>query len=165
MPLKRGKALRWLLAVLAIAAVVLLLWFLLRKDNTLYSIDQPYEYPLEYGSEAWHQMEPRQRQEAYSVPQEIIDSMTTQALLYTVLDNPFLSDAWAYSTSEEMVEVVLGLNGARGIDGAMELMAREDFKQELDRASQTHPEEKTARLLELLELVYNCHVLGNTPGF
>ena len=165
MRLKHGKALKWLLAALGIAAAAGLLFFLLGKDNTPYSIDEPYEYPLEYNSEAWHQMEPRQRQEAYTVPQELIDSMTTQALLYTVLDNPFLSDAWAYPTSEQMAEVVLGLNGARGIDGAMELMAREDFKQELDRAGQAQPEEKTARLLELLELVYNCHVLGNTPGF
>ena len=70
-----------------------------------YSIKEPYDYGVDTQTEEWEALTARQRREAYSIPQEIIDDMTTEALLRSVLDNPFLSDAWAFSTGEQMVEV------------------------------------------------------------
>lgn len=125
-----------------------------------YAIDEPYAYPVDTQSEEWDALTPRERREVFSIPQEIIDDMTTQALLISVLNNPFLSDAWAYSTGEQMVEVAVGLNGAHGIDGVAELMERDDIQEELQWAKKRYSDDVYSNRVDLLIFIYEHYVLG-----
>lgn len=97
------------------------------SSNT-YTITEPYVYPLERGSEEWLAMQPDDRRNAYQVPSDIINNMTTEALLQTVITNPYFSDIWAYSPLQQGAEVACEM-----LSGFAELLEREDLPEVLEQ--------------------------------
>ncbi len=92
-----------------LVASVLALWAVAasKPPAPLYTIDTPYEYPIVPGTQEWIDLgDVRARRKACQVPDEIIQNMTTDALLLTVLDYPFMCDIYAYNTMEMGYEAV-----------------------------------------------------------
>ena len=94
-----------------------------------YTIDTPYEFPILPGTQEWidlgDTLAPRR---ACQVPDEILQHMTTDALLQTVLDYPFLSDMYAFNSFEQGYIVV-----RRRFAGLWEFEHRPDYLEALSQ--------------------------------
>lgn len=92
------------------------------QPEQTYTIDTPYEYPVLPGTQEWIDLgNVVARREASQIPEEILHNMTTDALLLTVLNYPFLDDIYAFNTLE------MGYNAVRGhCNGLRELETRPD---------------------------------------
>ena len=90
------------------AASVLALWAVANtKPVSLYTVNVPYEYPYVPGTQEWIDLgSTSTRRQASQVPDELLQSMATDALLQTVLDYPFLSDIYAFNTMKMGYEVL-----------------------------------------------------------
>ena len=98
-----------IIAVLFCVASVLALWAVAaaKPPASPYTIDTPYEYPYVPGTQEWIDMSGTiARRRASQVPDEILEHMTTDALLLTVLDYPFLVDIYAFDTIQMGYEAV-----------------------------------------------------------
>lgn len=97
-----------IITVLFCAASILALWAVAAfKPTSPYTIDTPYEYPYVPGTQEWIDLgSTSARRRASQVPDEVLEHMTTDALLQTVLDYPFLSDMYAFNTIEIGYEAV-----------------------------------------------------------
>ena len=97
-----------IITLLFCAASVLTLWAVASsKPVSPYTIDTPYEYPILPGTQAWLDLgDVIARRSACQVPTEILERMTTDALLLTVLDYPFLHDIYAFNTMQMGYEAV-----------------------------------------------------------
>ncbi len=71
------------------------------------SNDVAYDYPIVPGTDQWKAFTSRdQRVAACHVDAELLESMTTRALVETVLTYPMLIDMYAYNTLQEGIEHV-----------------------------------------------------------
>lgn len=94
-----------------------------------YTIDTPYEYPAQPGTEEWSALNGRiEMAEACQIPEEILENMTTEALVYTVLNYPLMIDIYAYDFySEEGDSYLLAMESiATEFNGLQELKQRTD---------------------------------------
>lgn len=82
--------------------------------------------------EANNDLSTEERREQYALSQETIESMATEELLKTILDNPFFTDIWAYKTVENNYDVGIEI-ALENIDGLKALTEREDFSDELQK--------------------------------
>lgn len=99
------------------AAVILSLPALFRGR-----VDTPYRYPVLPGTEEWAAMSSLQEKiDACAVEETLLESMTTPALLETVLDYPLLVNMMAFSTVEQGIASVSSY-----FDGIRVLEGRED---------------------------------------
>ena len=72
-------------------------------------IDTPYEYPVKPNTKAWLGMPTTiERHAACDIPMDIVQKMTTDALVETVLTYPFFVDVMCYDTVEMGFRVVSG---------------------------------------------------------
>jgi hypothetical protein len=99
-------------------------------DEAVYTIDGPYIYPLtpameEEWKDAWDKGSANVYK-ACEVPQELVENMTTKALLQTALDYPFSVAKYAFDTPEMAFTAALSSNRALG-----ELCKRPDAMREL----------------------------------
>lgn len=95
--------------ILFCAVSVLTLWAVASSKPPVspYTIDTPYEYPILPGTQEWLDLGGViARTKACQVPDEILEHMTTGALLLTALDYPFMCDIYAYNTMEMGYEAV-----------------------------------------------------------
>ncbi len=83
-----------IMTILFCAVSALALWAVVAsKPVSPYTIDTPYEYPYVPGTQEWIDLgSTRARREASQVPEDSLEHMTTEALLLTVLDYPFIAD-------------------------------------------------------------------------
>lgn len=71
-----------------------------------YTIDTPYDYPL-IPTVGWGNFASRkERVLACQIPDEVLQIMTTQALVQSVVQYPYIIDMWSYSTLREGFESV-----------------------------------------------------------
>ena len=92
-----------------------------------YSINEPYEFPITQYDDQWKEFETKA--EALSVcqiPEEILNKMTTEALLETVLNYPFIIDYIAFNDYKDAAD-----NMMRDFNGFSELLSREDLTEVL----------------------------------
>lgn len=91
-------------------------------SNSGYTIDEPYEYPIKPGTDEWFSIESHaDKVEMLQIPQEILENMTTRALVESVVNYPYFPDMDAFSTPE------LGYMAVRdGFNGLQELENRPD---------------------------------------
>ena len=91
-----------------LAASILALWAVAAsRPVSPYTIDIPYEYPYQPGTQDWIDLGSTiARRKASQVPEEVLEHMTTDALLLTVLDYPFMNDIYAFNTMELGYEAV-----------------------------------------------------------
>lgn len=117
------------------AASALALWAVVAsKPVSPYTIDTPYEYPYVPGTQEWIDLgNTHARYEASQVPEEVLEHMTTDALLLTVLDYPFLSDMYAYNNMK------MGYNAVKtSFNGLREFESRPDCLDALSRYCQAN---------------------------
>ena len=92
-------------------------------NNEGYTINEPYEYPIEPGTNEWKELQTHEQKLAVSqIPEDTLQDMTTEALLDTVLNYPLLVDTMAYNSIEKGIEVV-----SEQFEGLKELLNRNDF--------------------------------------
>ena len=103
----------------------------------MYEVDEPYDYPNKpgYGS-GWNDMAPEDENLAKTqVPQELVEKMTTRALVQTCLNHPMkLHFMWGEDYYRKFIERLLEKNNAfkelaKRTDGGWELaIAYNNFK-------------------------------------
>jgi hypothetical protein len=106
-----------------------------------YTITDAYKYPVEPGMEEWKKLNSLQEKaEACQIPVDILGSMTTEALIETVVNYPLFINVFAYDNKKTGLEHVKGyFNGLQELyqrDDAIEKMENyigEKFKEVEDR--------------------------------
>lgn len=94
-----------------------------QQAEDAYTIDIPYEFPIQTGTPEWAELNThRQKRIVSQVPEDILHAMTTEALLETVLNYPLLADIYAYNSTEMGIETV-----SEQFNGLKELLNRSDF--------------------------------------
>lgn len=108
-----------------------------------YTIDEPYEYPVVPGTEEWVALDTfEEKLELSQIPDEILQEMTTAALIKTVMDYPLAASLFAHDTPDDP------LRSYNVVKGEFNGLA------ELDQRLNENPEEVFENLLL---------VLGNMP--
>ena len=70
-------------------------------DNSKYTINIPYEYPLQPGTDEWFAIESHsEKAEMCQIPDDILENLSTAALVETVVNYPYFTDMSAFSTPE-----------------------------------------------------------------
>lgn len=78
-------------------------------ENNQYWITEPYEYPIVPGTGEWAEFKNLSEMvNACAIPKEILDHMTTPALVQTIIDYPLLANAFMYSNTCQGLEAVSG---------------------------------------------------------
>ena len=67
-------------------------------------VDEPYCYPLTPGTEEWKNTPIETLYERSAVPSGLAETMTTRALLRTVLDYPFIVNIYAWDTPQQGID-------------------------------------------------------------
>lgn len=91
-------------------------------------ITEAYEYPIVPGMDEWKQLDTHVKKvNACQIPEDILDKLTTEALVETVMNYPLLIDMLAYNTQYTGYQAVYNeFNGLR------ELQTREDAAEYLE---------------------------------
>lgn len=72
------------------------------------TITEKYEFPAQPGTQEWLDLETTPaRRESCEIPEDILTNMTTEALVETAGEYPFLVDMYAYNTVQEGFEALL----------------------------------------------------------
>jgi len=88
-----------------------------------YVISEPYQYSIIQGTDEWFDLTMREdRISAYYVPDKIVSNMTTEALMLTVMSNPYFINLYAFDSIDVGLEVVSSY-----VSGLKELCLRPDF--------------------------------------
>jgi hypothetical protein len=106
-----------------------------------YTITEAYQYPVVPGMEEWKKLKSLPEMAvACQVPEDILGSMTTEALIETVVNYPLFINLFAYENKKTGLEHVKGyFNGLQELyerDDAiekMEIYIDEKFKDSEDR--------------------------------
>ena len=100
------------------------------KDEEAKQIDTPYVYPIQPGTEEWAKLDSLDAKiAACKVEPELMNSMTTEALLETVLDYPLLPNIYAFGSAE------LGIGSVSGyFEGLQMLRDRENAAECIQKA-------------------------------
>ncbi|MEH2939486.1 CHAP domain-containing protein [Lawsonibacter sp. JLR.KK007] len=120
------------LFLLSIICLFILLIGATDNPEPQYTIDTPYEYPILPGTQEWIDLgDTLTRRRACQIPDEVLTNLTTDALLQTVLNYPFLCDIYSFNTFEIGYETV-----KRRFNGLQELETRPDYLDLLQRYCQ-----------------------------
>lgn len=112
---------KWTIPVLIVLAAVLLAVFL-PGEASPYTVDEPYEYPVVPGTEAWNALPGlKEKIEVCRMDPTLLESMTTPALTETVARYPLLLNVHAFDTLEMGIDSVSSYFEGIGI-----LFQRED---------------------------------------
>lgn len=93
-----------------------------RPPSQDYDRDTPYEYPVVPGTPEWYAFTTQmQKVHACQIPDDILQNLTTEALVETVLNYPLSSNMYAYDN------IQLGYNNLKNqFNGLQELERRKD---------------------------------------
>ena len=108
-----------------------------------YTIDTPYQYPVTHDSDEWKSFQTRnERLAACHVDAEVLQKMTTSALVETVLNYPMLADMYAYDTLEQGIKAV-----SENFSGIEELEKRDDAVEYLQNRPMTMTDDEDAAII------------------
>lgn len=111
------------LILLATALALTMNFAACAQKNQSYNVDEPYDFPVTPYDEEWAEFETKVEAElSCQIPEEILKEMTTEALLETVLNYPFLIDYVAYDRYYDAAEKFM-----RTFNGFEELLSRDDL--------------------------------------
>lgn len=100
------------------------------KDEKAKQIDMPYVYQIQPSAEEWAKQDSRNAKIVVcKVAPELINSMTSEAMLETVLDYPMLINLYAYSGMQQAIRAV-----SANLDGLQILRDREDAAECIQKA-------------------------------
>lgn len=100
-----------------------------------YSITEKMSFDVTAGGEEWDSMDIEQRRDAFRIPEEVYKNMSTEALLLTIINNPFLVGMSAFSYLYNGVEFQ-----AKVYPELAELLGREDFSDTVARCLASYPD-------------------------
>lgn len=102
--------------------VVLIISYAYNSQKPTYTITKPYKFPITpENREEWKKLTSIvQKKEACQVPQKIVENMTTEALIETVLTYPI------FPVEQAFTEPAYALNGYLDFNGFIELFSRSD---------------------------------------
>ena len=87
-----------------------------------HTLSEPFEYKIVPGMEEWADYDTLERKiDVCHVPAQLLESMTTEALVDTVLNYPLLINMFAFNTLDAGIRSVASYFG-----GIEELLARDD---------------------------------------
>lgn len=88
-----------------------------------YTDDVPYEFPVVPNTKEWESLRTRQAMlDVCQIPEDKLQSMTTGALLETVLAYPLITDYFAYNSIEDACNIMYN-----EFNGFQELFSRKDL--------------------------------------
>lgn len=96
------------------------------QDQVVALSDEAHVYSVVPGTQAWDKLAPEERYEACSVSEVEVENMTTDALIETVINYPYLINIYAYDSLALGVEEV-----SKYFPGLKELFSREDATEAL----------------------------------
>lgn len=102
----------------------------------VYTIDEPYEYPILPGTDEWKAiLDHSEKIKLCQIPEDILPLMTTEALAKTVVTYPFMVDMYAWNSTSIGYDVVaLTFNGLQELERRPDgLSALEALRQESAR--------------------------------
>lgn len=106
-------------------------------------ITKPYNFAIERDSQEWKELTTDERKEVFEIPGIVLYFMTTNALIKTVLENPYLYDIFIINKPESMLKkIMLKYKGY----GLQELCERKDASFELVNIYQTFKEQDSKEL-------------------
>lgn len=92
------------------------------SEQSQYTIDTPYEYPVHPGMEEWEALDDHAKKiELCQIPEEVLEKMTTEALAESVLNYPLLIDMYAWQSDSKGYDFV-----SETFNGMHELEQRSD---------------------------------------
>lgn len=92
------------------------------NNQSQFTIDTPYEYPVHPGMEEWEALDDHAKKiELCQIPEEILEKMTTEALAESVLNYPLLIDMYVWESNSKGYEFV-----SETFNGMYELRQRSD---------------------------------------
>ncbi len=114
-----------------------------------YTLTAPFDYPVKPGSREWEELSVSERKEVCRVEDSVAREMTTQALLRTVVNYPFILEIYCYDTID------MGIEAVRDVYPPLrELLERDDaakaISDYLATAEDTHCQYVAQRLAERL---------------
>lgn len=69
------------------------------------TINKPYDYPIKRGSTEWNSIKNYQNlRSVCQIPLDVVNQMTTEALLESVLNYPLLGDAFVFNTFQKGID-------------------------------------------------------------
>lgn len=104
----------------------------------VYTIDEPYEYPILPGTDEWKAiLDHSEKIKLCQIPEDILPLMTTEALAKTVVTYPFMVDMYAWNSTSIGYDVVaLTFNGLQELERRPDgLSALEALRQESARTA------------------------------
>ena len=100
-------------------------------DLDRYPIDESYEYPIVPGTDEWKALDNNiDKMRVCMIPEDVLNRMTTEALLETVLSYPLIANMLIWETTQQGYEVIL-----RNFNGLQELVERDDLDSVLETYS------------------------------
>lgn len=101
-----------LLSVIVICCVAVMCFFLVNtfgfdshtKQNEYAGWEVPGVYPIDVHDEAWRNMTFAEQLEAVALPEELVDSLSTEDLADWVLAYPFLGDLCLHDSAKSTIE-------------------------------------------------------------
>lgn len=93
-------------SILILAGLLIGLTLLLAPKNHG-KISEPYEYPVIPGMEEWEHLGTHEKRvEVCQIPEDILKSMTTEALILSIMEYPLAVDFYAYDTAADGYRVL-----------------------------------------------------------
>lgn len=101
----------------------------IESQDPRYVVDVPYTYPILPGTDEWKEFDTHvEKIDACQIPEEILQNMTTEALLKTVLKYPLMEDMMVYDSPN------MGYNALYStFNGLQTLVQRTDAAFELEK--------------------------------
>lgn len=102
------------------------------RSSEKFLSEEAHIYDVIPGTDEWNQMTPEQRYESCKVTIDEVESMTTSALLETVLDYPYFINIYAYDSIDKGIKSL-----SNYFPGIQELLDREDVNVALQEYSES----------------------------
>ena len=120
------------MAIFIFAGATISYAFTEASNDTNYTINTPYQYPLTAGTDEWGAlMNHAEKVDLCQIPEDILSLMTTEALAETVLSYPLLLDMYVWDSTTTGYKVI-----AATFNGLAELERRPDGLSTLKELSQ-----------------------------
>ncbi len=109
------------------AMIVLLVLPFLTLGATPFDGGEAYVYPIVPGTDAWKELKTHEEMIAVTqIPPDVLEHMSTRALVTTVLDYPLYGDVFAYNSRQQGFDRI-----AESFNGLQELLRRKDAAREV----------------------------------
>lgn len=122
--MKKSKIVVEIVVEIVVAVLlVLVVWLITVMNNQRISPNEPFDYMRNlktYGYSNYEDLSTGEKKMVYSIPEDVSKTLTTEALLETILNNEYLIDLFAY---DNFVKAVQSREDQFRI---MEFLSRED---------------------------------------